>query len=87
MAYSSPFEGESSVSAAAVEDVSAAMVGAGSDSDPFTITSEAATSAVSPLEARIEASNWSREDVELMFEILSVAATLAALYATYRGGR
>lgn len=77
MAYSSPFGGaEATVSAASDSVVDAGEWGVTQASD-----------ATSPLAARIDASRWSREDIELVIRTASAAATVLALYATYRGGR
>ena len=38
-----------------------------------------------PLVGRVEQSNWTREDVELMLDILQILALVAAAYAAYEG--
>lgn len=91
MEYETPFSGGPSIERQTVETNSGASVPSDSWAADFSVTSTGSTLADyaerSPIDARIAASNWSREDVELAFRMASVAATIGALYLTYRGGR
>lgn len=62
-------------------------VGDGMEAVTQTGSSELAESMTSPIERRIADSRWSRDDIELAIRMLGLVATMAALYATYHGGR
>ena len=87
MQYSSPFEGATDVSRSAVSgfDMPADAT------DPFAVTTTGSRSAgsaqISPIEARLQSSAWSRQDVELAIKAAVTIATIVALYLTYQGGR
>lgn len=84
MAYSSPFEGATVNRSELAGDFSAEMQPTMTGSVELSNGGELAGS---PIDRRIAASNWSREDVELTVRVLSAAATIAALWLTYQGGR
>ena len=54
------------------------------ESTGASVTTTDATASQSPLTAALEASTWTREDVELLIDLLLVATLLASLVAEVR---
>lgn len=54
-----------------------------SDSTDATASATAASGDQSPLSAAIDASSWTREDIELALQLVQVALLAVWLYSTY----
>jgi hypothetical protein len=87
MEYSGPFEGATDVSRSALSGFDSADDPNEAIAVTTTGSYEAAEAAISPIEARLHSSAWSRQDVELTIKTVGTIATIAALYLTYQGGR
>lgn len=57
----------------------------GSSTTAAASISDGASTNSGPLVGRIDRSDWTQEDIELLLDILQILALLAAAYAAYEG--